>query len=72
MTHRVGPKGQVVIPKQIRERLGIAPGDEVDFIFDDGEVRVRPRRTERSLRGTLAGLGLIDELEADHRLERTR
>ncbi|NLS15224.1 AbrB/MazE/SpoVT family DNA-binding domain-containing protein [Rhizobium sp. P40RR-XXII] len=29
---RVTEKGQVTIPKEIRDRLGIAPGSEVDFI----------------------------------------
>jgi AbrB family looped-hinge helix DNA binding protein len=28
---RVTEKGQVTIPKEIRERLGIRPGDEVTF-----------------------------------------
>ena len=26
MAHFVGPKGQIVIAKEIRERLGVAPG----------------------------------------------
>ncbi|MBB3611216.1 AbrB/MazE/SpoVT family DNA-binding domain-containing protein [Rhizobium sp. BK602] len=29
---RVTEKGQVTIPKEIRDRLGIGPGSEVDFI----------------------------------------
>ena len=41
MTHKVGTKGQVVIPKAIRERIGIRPGDEVAFDSDDQEVRIR-------------------------------
>ena len=72
MTYRVGPKGQVVIPKSMRDRLGIAPGDEVDFTLDGTAVRVEPVREQASLRGTLAGRGLLSELEADHRAERDR
>lgn len=35
-------KGQVTIPKPIREYLGLAAGDAVEFEFaDDGSVRVR-------------------------------
>jgi AbrB family looped-hinge helix DNA binding protein len=41
MTHKVGVKGQVVIPKAIRDRIGIRAGDEVAFDSDDREVRIR-------------------------------
>ncbi len=72
MTYRVGPKGQVVIPKSMRDRLGIAPGDEVDVSLDGAAIRVEPVREQTSLRGSLAGRGLVSELEADHRAERDR
>jgi AbrB family looped-hinge helix DNA binding protein len=72
MTYRVGPKGQVVIPKAMRDRLGIAPGDEVDFTLEDDVVRVELKRGRSSLRGQFAGLGLTEALEADRRAERGR
>lgn len=74
MTHRVGPKGQVVIPKDLRDRLGISPGDEVELALDEGAdaVRLEPVRHHPTLRGSLAGLGLVAALEADHRSETRR
>ena len=37
-------KGQVTIPKRIREELGLEAGAEVEFILDDdGSLRVRPK-----------------------------
>jgi antitoxin PrlF len=74
MTHRVGPKGQVVIPKELRDRLGIRPGDEVEFALDENAdaVLVEPVRAHPSLRGSMAGLGLVAELEADHQAEARR
>ena len=56
----------------MRERLGIAPGDEVDFSLEDGAVRVELRRGRPSFRGQFAGLGLTAALEADRRAERDR
>jgi AbrB family looped-hinge helix DNA binding protein len=72
MTHRVGPKGQVVIPKELRDRLGISSGDEVDFSLDGDAVRVEPARPGATLRGSLAGLKLTATLESDHEAERAR
>jgi AbrB family looped-hinge helix DNA binding protein len=72
MTSRVGPKGQVVIPKEMRDRLGIVPGDEVDFALEDKAVRIEPVHQMQSLRGYLTGHQLTSALEADRRAERDR
>lgn len=77
MTHKVGVKGQVVIPKAIRERIGIRPGDEVAFDSDDQEVRIRrvadvdANRADRirALRGIWSDSG-TDVLLAERRKER--
>ena len=36
-------KGQVTVPKPIRDKLHLKPGDKIDFMLDeDGGVRVVP------------------------------
>jgi antitoxin PrlF len=72
MTSRVGPKGQVVIPKPMRDALGLRPGDEVEFELQDGGVRVEPRGDWASMRGRFRGKHLTDELMTDRRRERDR
>ncbi len=37
---RVTEKGQVTIPKDIRDRLGIVPGSEVEFVADEKGARL--------------------------------
>ena len=37
---RVTEKGQVTIPKDIRDRLNIGPGSEVDFVADEKGARL--------------------------------
>lgn len=71
MTVRMGPKGQVVVPKTLRERLGITPGDEVEVDEVDGEVRIRRAGKDWSrLLGVAVGPdSLTAALEADHRAE---
>ena len=52
----VSPKFQVVIPKAIRERTGISPGEKLQILsFDDRIELVRTRRM-REMRGFLRGL----------------
>lgn len=45
---RVTTKGQVTIPKEIRDRLGIGPGSEVDFVADQEGARIVPTRPAQS------------------------
>ena len=80
MTHRVGTKGQVVIPKAIREEIGIEPGDEVAFEADGLDVRIRRAADEpraraleiEALRGIWADTpgGGTDALMEERRRER--
>lgn len=41
----VNSKGQITIPQEIRNRLGIAPGDRVDFVIEGSYVLMRPCRS---------------------------
>ncbi|MBI4320241.1 MAG: AbrB/MazE/SpoVT family DNA-binding domain-containing protein [Chloroflexi bacterium] len=52
----VGTKGQVVIEKQIRERLGLEPGSLAiqRLVGDHVEIYFGPPAHRRSLRGILA------------------
>lgn len=72
MTHKVGPKGQVVIPKELRDAFGIEPGDEVVFWRDGDHVAVQVARETRPLKGRFAGGSLIDDLEHERARERDR
>jgi len=40
---RITTKGQVTVPKEVRERLGLRPGDELEFTEEDGVFRLRKR-----------------------------
>ena len=69
-TVRVGPKGQVVIPKRIRDRLGIRPGDEVRVSEADGEARVSKAPTLDELVGIFGPPRGMEDWEREKRRER--
>lgn len=56
MPYRVGPKGQIVIAKEIRDKLGVQPGWLAVQQLVDGHVEVYflPPAQNRSLKGNLA------------------
>jgi AbrB family looped-hinge helix DNA binding protein len=46
-TATITSKGQVTIPKDVRERLRLRQGDRVEFVVeDDGSVRLRPIKVD--------------------------
>ena len=44
---RITSKGQVTIPQAVRERAGLLPNTEVEFLVDGDLVHPRDGRTER-------------------------
>ena len=38
----IGPKGRVTIPRHVRERLNVGPGDEIVFQVSEGRAEVVP------------------------------
>jgi bifunctional DNA-binding transcriptional regulator/antitoxin component of YhaV-PrlF toxin-antitoxin module len=56
MTSKVGAKGQVVIKKEFRDKLGVQPGSMAIQHLVNGYVQIHfaPPAHNRSLRGALA------------------
>jgi AbrB family looped-hinge helix DNA binding protein len=64
-TVTVSPKFQVVIPRSIREALGIQPGQKVQILQYEHRIEVIPLRPMAQLRGFLKGIDTSVEREAD-------
>ena len=56
-TVTISPKFQVVIPKDIRERLKLAPGQKVQAIAYENRIELIPQRPMKKMRGFLKGVG---------------
>ena len=55
-TVTVSPKYQVVIPKEVRQALGIKAGEKLDAIPYRGHIALVPVRSIKSARGFLKGI----------------
>ncbi|QCC52577.1 AbrB/MazE/SpoVT family DNA-binding domain-containing protein [Halapricum salinum] len=65
-TRTVGERGQVTIPKELRERLGIMGGDEVVVREEDGRVIIEQMTVrERLAEGYRARAGRDSQLERE-------
>jgi AbrB family looped-hinge helix DNA binding protein len=61
----ISPKFQIVIPKAIRERLGLAPGQKLEAIQYEGRIELIPVKPIKRMRGFLKGIDTRVEREAD-------
>jgi AbrB family looped-hinge helix DNA binding protein len=53
----VTTKGQTTLPRQVRDKLGLRPGDRVRYILSEGEVRLVKARSVMELEGLLERRG---------------
>ena len=64
-TVKVSPKYQVVIPKEVRESMGIKPGQEVHIMVYAGRIELIPLKPIEELRGMLKGIDTAIERDPD-------
>jgi len=64
-TLTISPKYQVVIPKDIREKLGLTPGQKIRAIVYEDRIELIPIRPIRRMRGFLKGLNTRVDRETD-------
>ncbi len=67
---RVSSKGQITLPKAVREQLGIGEGTVLVVTVENGTIHLeKPVSRFDRWRGALAGTNVLEELEREHREE---
>jgi AbrB family looped-hinge helix DNA binding protein len=64
-TVTVSPKFQVVIPKKVRESLGLQVGHKIHVMVYDNRIELIPVKPIRQARGFLKGIDTTVEREVD-------
>ena len=64
-TVTISPKYQVVIPKRVRRKLGLTPGQKVQAIVYENRIELVLVRPVRKLRGFLKGIDTRIDRDAD-------
>jgi len=61
----VSPKFQVVIPRAIREAMGLEPGQKVQALHYQNRIEFIPVKSMRAMRGFLKGIDTTVVRDAD-------
>ncbi|MCP5358874.1 MAG: AbrB/MazE/SpoVT family DNA-binding domain-containing protein [Pseudomonadales bacterium] len=61
----VSPKYQIVIPKEIRESMGIVSGQKVQIMSYKGRIEVIPLQPMKAMKGFLEGIDTTVARDAD-------
>lgn len=71
MLTRLSSKGQLVIPKPMREALGLRSGDQVHLMLEHGKIILEPQGDAAVdvLYGKYADADFLIELEEEHHQE---
>ena len=70
MPTTVSTKGQVTIPKEIRDRLGLRPGSRLEFTAENGRLVGLKADLDRD--PVTAVTGIIAAMDVDAYLQETR
>jgi antitoxin PrlF len=69
---KLSSKGQVTIPKDVRDALGLRPGDEIEFVKDTMGFRLQKRLDESPFARWEAYLKHLEGQDPDRLVEEMR
>jgi antitoxin PrlF len=61
----ISSKGQITVPIDVRDRLGLKTGDRVEFVFENEQTVLRPVRREDNPFSKYIGAFPFDDPEQD-------
>jgi len=61
-------KFQVVIPQDVRKKLGLKPGQKIVVVEKDGVVHLIPQRAIKQMRGFVKGLDIQNLRDEEDRI----
>jgi AbrB family looped-hinge helix DNA binding protein len=64
-TVTISPKFQIVLPKRIRERMGLKPGQKIQVLSYKGRVELLPEKPILEMQGFLKGLSTQVDRDGD-------
>jgi AbrB family looped-hinge helix DNA binding protein len=64
----ISPKFQIVIPREIRQRLRLRPGQQITLLERDGIITAIPDLPLENFRGILKGMSRTDLREKQERI----
>ncbi|MBX3334880.1 MAG: AbrB/MazE/SpoVT family DNA-binding domain-containing protein [Nitrospira sp.] len=67
-TATISPKFQIVIPKEVREKLHLAPSQRLQVVEKGGVITLVPEVPLESLRGALKGMSASNLREKKDRM----
>ena len=67
-TTTISPKFQIVIPKEVREKLHLTPSQRLQVVEKGGVITLVPEVPLKSLKGTLKGMSKTELREKKDRL----
>ncbi len=67
-TVTISPKFQVVIPLEVRQKLQLKAGQQVEVLLYDNRIELVPVKPIRQMRGFLRGIDTTIERESDREI----
>ncbi len=65
---KLSPKFQIVIPREVREKLNLKPGEEIVMIEKAGVIHLVPQKPIKQMRGFVKGGDTKNIREEEDRL----